>query len=66
MSVFPGKMSVLIDNQGISTVINYFKGTRFQPVIREEHVDRVQNIVEVANKKKYRYCVLNQGLKNVI
>jgi len=49
--VSPDKTSVLIDDQRMSTVINYFEGTGFQPIVTEEHVERVKDIVQKAYKE---------------
>lgn len=59
----PDKTSVLIDDEGMSTVINYFEGTGFQPVVTEEHVDRVKTIIQEADKEKIPLLWSQQGLK---
>lgn len=61
--VSPDKTSVLIDDQGMSTVINYFEGTGFKPVVTEEHVDRVKTIIQKADNEKIPLLWSQEGLK---
>jgi hypothetical protein len=61
--VSPDKTSVLIDDQGMSQVINYFEGTGYQPVVTEEHVERVKNIIQSADKEKIPLLWSQAGFK---
>jgi hypothetical protein len=61
--VSPDKTSVLIDDQGMSQVINYFQGTGYQPVITEQHVERVKNIIQSADKEKIPLLWSQAGFK---
>lgn len=62
-SVSPDKTSVFIDDQGMSQVINYFEGTGYQPVVTEEHVERVKSIVQSADKEKIPLLWSQAGFK---
>ena len=57
------KASVLIDDQGMSQVINYFEGTGYQPVVTEEHVERVKDIIQSADKQKIPLLWSQSGFK---
>ena len=61
--VSPDKTSVFIDDQGMSQVINYFEGTGYQPVVTEEHVERVKNIIQSADKEKIPLLWSQAGFK---
>ena len=50
LHVTPDRTVVFIDDQGMSQILHFFEGKSFQPVITAEHVERVQDIVESANK----------------
>ena len=61
--VSPDKTSVVIDDQGMTQVINYFEGTGYQPVVTEEHVERVKNIIQSADKEKIPLLWSQAGFK---
>ena len=61
--VSPDKNYVYVDNEGMSKVLNLFEGKSAQPVITTQHVERVQNIVENANKNKISLIWAQAGLK---
>lgn len=50
--VTPDKTAVFIDDTGMFTVVDFFKGTSHQPVLTEEHTKRVTTVVNFANKTK--------------
>ena len=62
-TVSPNKNAVYIDNDGMSQVLNFFKGKTTQPVITTQQVERVQDVLESANKNKVNLVWLQTGLK---
>ena len=61
--VTPDKHTVFIDNNCMSQVLDFFEGKSAQPVITTQQVERVQDILESANKNKIDLVWLQIGLK---
>lgn len=59
--VSPDKRYVYIDDDGMSKVLSFFEAQEAQPVFTPEHVERVQSIVQTANKKNVNLIWLQQG-----
>ena len=59
--VSPDKRFVYIDSDGMSKVLSFFDGQEAQPVLTPEHVQRVKDIVQTANKKNVNLIWLQQG-----
>lgn len=59
----PDKTAVLIDDQGMSKVLDFFKGKAYQPVLTEEHTRRVGTVVDFANKNQVDLLWAQTGLK---
>jgi len=61
--VSPDKSSVIINDEGMNTVLNYFEGTGFQPIITQEHVERIKNVLKIADKAKVPLIWSVEGFK---
>ena len=59
----PDKTAVFIDDRGMCQVIDFFKGTGYQPVLTEEHTKRVTTLVDFANKNKVDLLWAQTGIK---
>lgn len=61
--ISPDKTAVFIDDEGMSKVMDFFKGKAYQPVLTEEHTRRVSTVVDFANKTKVDLLWTQTGLK---
>ena len=61
--VSPDKTSVLINDEGMSKVINFFEGKGYQPVLTEQHTKRVGTVVDFANNNKVDFLWAQAGLR---
>ena len=59
--VSPDKSCVYIDNEGMSQVLSFFDDKTAQPFFTSEHVERIEHIVETANKNKIDLIWLQEG-----
>ena len=62
----PDKTAVFIDDQGMSKVMDFFKGKGYQPVLTKEHTRRVSTVVDFANKNHIDLLWAQDGLKKKI
>lgn len=61
--VSPDKTAVFIDDEGMSKVVDFFKGKGYQPVLTEEHTKRVTTVVDFANKTNTDLLWAQTGFK---
>ena len=59
----PDKTAVLINDEGMCKVMDFFKGKGYQPVLTEEHTMRVSTVVDFANKNQVDLLWAQTGLK---
>lgn len=61
--VSPDKTSVFINDEGMCKVVDFFKGTGYQPVLTPEHTERVGTVINFANKNGIDLLWAQGGLK---
>ena len=61
--VSPDKISVLIDDQNMCKLLDFFKGKSFAPVITTEHTERIKTVVDFAKRNKIDFFWAQSGLK---
>ncbi len=61
--ISPDKTAVFIDDEGMSKVMDFFKGKGYQPVLTDEHTRRVSTVVDFANETKVDLLWAQTGLK---
>lgn len=61
--VSPDKLSVFIDDEGMSKVFDFLYNRGYQPVLTPEHTDRVGTLIDYANKNKIDILWGQSGLK---
>lgn len=59
----PDRTMVLINDDGMTKVIDFFKNTGYQPVLTEQHTERVNTLIDFANKNKVDLLWAQTGLK---
>ena len=60
--VSPDKTAVLINDEGMCKVMDFFKGKAYQPVLTEQHTKRVGTVVDFANNNKVDILWSQAGL----
>ena len=58
----PDKTAVLINDEGMCQVMDFFKGKGYQPVLTEQHIKRVGTVVDFADKGKVDLLWAQSGL----
>ena len=56
------KTAVFINDEGMSKVVDFFKGKGYQPVLTEQHTKRIGTVVDLANKNKVDLLWAQTGL----
>lgn len=60
--VSPDKTTVLVNDESMCKVLDYFHGKDFKPVLTTEHVERVKSLITVAEKKNVDLLWAQTGL----
>jgi len=58
----PDKTAVLLDDEGMSRVVDFFKGTGSQPILTDEQIKRVGTVVDFADKGKVDLLWAQSGI----
>lgn len=61
--ISPDKTVVYIDDEGMSKVLDFFKNKGYQPVLTQEHSQRIGTVIDFANKNKVDLIWAQAGLK---
>ena len=61
--VSPDKTSVFINDDGMGKVLNFFQGKGYQPVLTQEHTERVGTVVNFAKENTVDLLWAPGGLK---
>jgi len=61
--VSPDKSVIFLDDNGMSKVLDYFKGTGYQPVLTAEHTNRIQKALNYANQNNIQIIWKQVGLQ---
>lgn len=59
----PDKTAVLINDEGMCQVMDFFKGTGYQPVLTEQHITRIGTLVDTADKNGVDLLWAQSGLR---
>jgi len=59
----PDKTAVFINDEGMCKVLDFFKGKGYQPVLTQEHTERVGTVIDFANKNKVDLVWAQDGLR---
>lgn len=56
------KTAVLINDEGMCKVLDFFNGTGYQPILIDEHINRIKTVVDFADKGKVDFLWAQSGL----
>lgn len=59
--VSPDRTTVLMDDQGMCKIIDFFKGKGYQPVITKEHTERVSTVMKYAHSNNVNLLWAQSG-----
>lgn len=61
--ISPDKTAVFIDDEGMCKVLDFFQNKGYQAVITLEHTERIETVIEFANRNKVDLVWSQVGLK---
>ena len=62
-NVSPDKTTIFINDENMSKVLDFFSRKSYQPVLTQEHTERISTVVDFAKKNNIDFLWAQEGLK---